>query len=136
MRTFLLKQYTFILPASKQLPKQCIKAGMAAKYASRKHIGVRIPDDSICQAILQNLDAPLVCTRLVETIKIACTYSKSFKMFLLTKLMLNLSSFCVSNALATCMPIMCISFFSVKWPEKDQWMLDPVIIADTYEPEV
>ncbi|XP_010927737.1 uncharacterized protein [Elaeis guineensis] len=78
--------YTFILPASKQLPKQCIKPGMAAKHATRKHVGVRIPDDSICQAILQNLDAPLVCT-------------------------------------------------SVKWPEKDQWMLDPVIIADTYEPE-
>ncbi|XP_038984348.1 uncharacterized protein YciO-like [Phoenix dactylifera] len=78
--------YTFILPASKQLPKQCIKPGMAAKYASRRHVGVRIPDDSICQTILQNLDAPLVST-------------------------------------------------SVKWPEKDQWMVDPVIIADTYEPE-
>ncbi|RRT77313.1 hypothetical protein B296_00017708, partial [Ensete ventricosum] len=25
---------------------------------------------------------------------------------------------------------------SVKWPSEDQWMLDPVIIADTYEPEV
>ncbi|EHA8589551.1 putative YrdC family protein [Cocos nucifera] len=59
---------------------------MAVKYASRNHVGVCIPDDSICQAILQNLDAPLVCT-------------------------------------------------SVKWPEKDQWMLDPVIIVDTYEPE-
>ncbi|XP_072966105.1 uncharacterized protein [Typha angustifolia] len=78
--------YTFILPASKQLPKQCVRNGPSAKYAQRKQVGVRIPDDTICQAILQNLDAPLICT-------------------------------------------------SVKWPAEDQWMLDPVIIADIYEPE-
>lgn len=81
--------YTFILPASKQLPKQCVRYGSnetTAKYAWRKHVGVRIPDDAICQAILKKLDAPLICT-------------------------------------------------SVKWPAKDHWMIDPVIIADTYEPE-
>ncbi|OAY86084.1 Uncharacterized protein YciO [Ananas comosus] len=54
--------YTFILPASKQLPKQCIRNGATTKYAQRKHVGVRIPDDVICQAILQRLDAPLICT--------------------------------------------------------------------------
>ncbi|MQL75457.1 hypothetical protein Taro_007806, partial [Colocasia esculenta] len=78
--------YTFILPASKQLPKQCIKHGTTTKYSWRKHVGVRMPDDAICQAILDMLDAPLICT-------------------------------------------------SVKWPTKDQWILDPVIIADIYEPE-
>ncbi|URE08951.1 Telomere recombination [Musa troglodytarum] len=78
--------YTFILPATKELPKQCIKSGRTARYESRKHVGVRMPNDSICQAILQNLDEPLVST-------------------------------------------------SVKWPSEDQWMLDPVIIADTYGPE-
>lgn len=81
--------YTFILPASKKLPKQCIRYGSndtAAKYAWRNQVGVRMPDDAICQAILLNLDAPLICT-------------------------------------------------SVKCPTKDQWLLDPVIIADTFEPE-
>ncbi|TVU04941.1 hypothetical protein EJB05_48085 [Eragrostis curvula] len=57
--------YTFILPATKQFPKQCIKHGRSTRYAKRKQVGVRIPDDPICQAILQNLDAPLICTRFV-----------------------------------------------------------------------
>ncbi|KAJ6832108.1 uncharacterized protein M6B38_345595 [Iris pallida] len=78
--------YTFILPATKELPKQCRRHGASSKFTFRKEVGIRMPDDVICQAILKNLDAPLICT-------------------------------------------------SVKWPSKDQWMIDPVIIADTYEPE-
>ncbi|AQK51442.1 DHBP synthase RibB-like alpha/beta domain [Zea mays] len=77
--------YTFILPASKQFPKQCIKHGSSTRYAKRRQVGVRIPDDPICQAILQNLDEPLICT-------------------------------------------------SVKYLSEDEWILDPVIIADLYEP--
>ncbi|XP_068655680.1 uncharacterized protein [Aristolochia californica] len=77
-------KYTFILPASKELPKQCMKYGAAPK--SRKSVGVRMPDDPICQSILRQLDAPLIST-------------------------------------------------SVKWPTQDAWMIDPVIIADTYAPE-
>ncbi|KAL6900927.1 hypothetical protein ACP4OV_005603 [Aristida adscensionis] len=77
--------YTFILPASKQFPKQCIKHGSSTRYAKRRQVGVRIPDDPICQAILQNLDEPLICT-------------------------------------------------SVKYLSEDEWILDPVIIADIYEP--
>ncbi|KDP46279.1 hypothetical protein JCGZ_10119 [Jatropha curcas] len=79
--------YTFILPASKELPKQCVRYGTTtAKYASRKNIGVRIPDDAICQAILEKMDAPLIST-------------------------------------------------SVKWPKDNEWMVDPVVIADIYGPE-
>ncbi|XP_058103334.1 uncharacterized protein LOC131246889 isoform X2 [Magnolia sinica] len=78
--------YTFILPASKELPKQCTRYGAATKYTSRKNVGVRMPDDAICQAILEKLGAPLIST-------------------------------------------------SVKWPTQDEWMIDPVIIADIYEPE-
>lgn len=59
-------KYTFILPASKGLPKQCVKYGAAAKYATRKDVGVRIPDDAICQAILGKLDSPLISTRLIQ----------------------------------------------------------------------
>ncbi|KAM3286826.1 putative protein YciO [Capsicum chacoense] len=79
--------YTFILAASKQLPKQCTRYGTAtSKYASRKNVGVRIPDDPVCQAILEKLDRPLIST-------------------------------------------------SVKSPKENEWILDPVIIADVYGPE-
>ncbi|XP_027186367.1 uncharacterized protein [Cicer arietinum] len=79
--------YTFILLASKALPKQCIRFGTsAAKYASRKNVGVRMPDDAICQAILKEMSAPLICT-------------------------------------------------SIKFLKEDEWMIDPVMIADTYGPE-
>ncbi|CAL0323004.1 unnamed protein product [Lupinus luteus] len=79
--------YTFILMASKELPKQCIRFGTnAAKYASRKNVGVRMPEDAICQAILKEMDAPLICT-------------------------------------------------SIKFLKEDEWMIDPVMIADTYGPE-
>lgn len=79
--------YTFILTASKQLPKQCTRYGTAtSKYASRKNVGVRIPDDPVCRAILEKLDGPLIST-------------------------------------------------SVKSPKENEWILDPVIIADVYGPE-
>ncbi|KAG0496728.1 hypothetical protein HPP92_001419 [Vanilla planifolia] len=57
--------YTFILPASKELPKQCVRNGLITKYASRKHVGVRMPDDAICQAILSHLDSPLISTSVI-----------------------------------------------------------------------
>ncbi|XP_034706856.1 uncharacterized protein HI_1198 isoform X2 [Vitis riparia] len=80
-------KYTFILTASKELPKQCTRYGTTtAKYASRKNVGVRMPDDAICKAILQMMDAPLIAT-------------------------------------------------SVKSPKENEWMLDPVTIADVYGPE-
>lgn len=66
-----VEQYTFILTASKELPKQCIRYGTTtARYALRKNVGVRIPDDVICQAILGKMDAPLISTRFVWTMLI------------------------------------------------------------------
>ncbi|EOY02799.1 DHBP synthase RibB-like alpha/beta domain isoform 2 [Theobroma cacao] len=80
-------KYTFILTASKELPKQCVRYGTTKeKYAARKNVGVRMPDDAICQAILEKMDAPLIST-------------------------------------------------SVKWPKENEWMIDPVVIADIYGPE-
>ncbi|KAK6928526.1 Threonylcarbamoyl-AMP synthase-like domain [Dillenia turbinata] len=79
--------YTFILTANKELPRQCTKYGTtAARYASRRNVGVRMPDDPICQAILAKMDAPLIST-------------------------------------------------SVKSQKQDEWILDPVIIADVYRTE-
>ncbi|KAL2564802.1 hypothetical protein AAZV13_19G068400 [Glycine max] len=66
VKHYLPGPYTFILIASKELPKQCIRFGTSsAKYASRKNVGVRMPDDAICQAILKEMDAPLICTRVL-----------------------------------------------------------------------
>ncbi|GMI76840.1 hypothetical protein like AT3G01920 [Hibiscus trionum] len=79
--------YTFILTASKKLPKQCVRYGTTtAKYTARKNVGVRMPDDAICQAILEKMDAPLIST-------------------------------------------------SVKRPKENEWMIDPVVIADIYGQE-
>lgn len=77
--------YTFILTASKEMPKQCTTFGgsSAVSCAPRKSVGVRMPDDAICAALLSKLDEPLLCT-------------------------------------------------SVRQRSEDDWMLDPVIIADTY----
>lgn len=79
--------YTFILTASKNLPKQCTNYGPGnAKYAPKKSIGVRLPDDPVTRAILEKMDAPLIST-------------------------------------------------SVKSPKEDEWILDPVVIADVYGKE-
>eukprot|EP00897_Mesotaenium_endlicherianum_P006227 jgi/Mesen1/5632/ME000283S04806 len=55
-------------PASKEMPKQCITFGgsMAARCAPRKSVGVRMPEDAICQAILAQLDEPLLCTSVTQ----------------------------------------------------------------------
>ncbi|KAI5651095.1 hypothetical protein M9H77_37100 [Catharanthus roseus] len=79
--------YTFILNASKELPRQCTRYGTtASKYVTRKTVGVRIPDDPVCQAILDKMDAPLIAT-------------------------------------------------SVKSQKENEWIMDPVIIADVYGQE-
>ena len=53
--------YTFILPASKKLPKQCINFNSrVARW--RKSVGVRLPLDPICQALLSRLPRPLLCS--------------------------------------------------------------------------
>jgi tRNA threonylcarbamoyl adenosine modification protein (Sua5/YciO/YrdC/YwlC family) len=48
--------YTFILPASKQVPK--------ILQSKKSTIGLRVPDNKICAAILQELDNPILSTSL------------------------------------------------------------------------
>ncbi|XP_021727994.1 uncharacterized protein LOC110695092 [Chenopodium quinoa] len=79
--------YTFILTASKSLPKLCLNHEPGnVKYTPKKSIGVRIPDDPVTKAILEKTDSPLIST-------------------------------------------------SVKAPKEDQWILDPVVIAEVYGKE-
>jgi tRNA threonylcarbamoyl adenosine modification protein (Sua5/YciO/YrdC/YwlC family) len=47
--------YTFILPASKNVPKYSYNP-------KRKTSGIRIPDNRLCKALLMELGEPLICT--------------------------------------------------------------------------
>lgn len=53
--------YTLILSASKSLPKQItnFESGSSKK---RSTVGVRLPDDPVCQEVLARLERPLLCT--------------------------------------------------------------------------
>mmetsp|Transcript_26902 Transcript_26902/g.80645 ORF Transcript_26902/g.80645 Transcript_26902/m.80645 type:complete len:264 (+) Transcript_26902:180-971(+) len=59
--------YTFILPASEALPRQLLKNGK--RQWKRNTVGVRIPADDVCAAVLAAVDAPLFCSSVpvVET---------------------------------------------------------------------
>jgi len=54
--------FTFIMPASQNLPKGIYKDGK--REWKRDSVGVRIPDDPVCAAILAELDEPLLCSSL------------------------------------------------------------------------
>lgn len=50
--------YVFILPATREVPKR-------VSHPSRKTIGLRVPDNPIAQALLHELDGPLLSTTLM-----------------------------------------------------------------------
>ncbi|MEO0854447.1 MAG: L-threonylcarbamoyladenylate synthase [Cyanobacteria bacterium J06648_11] len=54
--------YTFLLPATKQVPKLVLNP-------KRKTTGIRVPDSAICQALLTELRSPIVSTsaKMIET---------------------------------------------------------------------
>lgn len=56
LKTYLPGPYTFILPASKQVPK--------ILKSKKETIGLRIPDNIICKQILEVLDNPILSTSL------------------------------------------------------------------------
>jgi tRNA threonylcarbamoyl adenosine modification protein (Sua5/YciO/YrdC/YwlC family) len=55
MRRLIPGPYTFLLPATKQVPKLVLNP-------KRKTTGIRVPDSPICQAILEQLGNPIVST--------------------------------------------------------------------------
>ncbi|KAG2447152.1 hypothetical protein HYH02_007898 [Chlamydomonas schloesseri] len=60
-RRLLPGPYTFVLPATKNLPSQCIDF-MSGKNIHRKSVGVRMPADPVCQALLDGVGGALLCT--------------------------------------------------------------------------
>lgn len=57
LKTYTPGAYTFILNASSEVPRRIL-------HPKRKTIGIRIPDHIICQALLAELDEPLLTTTL------------------------------------------------------------------------
>ncbi|MCO6496070.1 MAG: threonylcarbamoyl-AMP synthase [Chitinophagaceae bacterium] len=56
LKTYLPGPFTFILPASRQVPK-IVKS-------KKDTIGLRIPDNKICMSLLEEIDRPLLSTTL------------------------------------------------------------------------
>jgi tRNA threonylcarbamoyl adenosine modification protein (Sua5/YciO/YrdC/YwlC family) len=56
LKNYLPGPYTFILPASKQVPK--------ILQTKKNTIGLRIPDNTICQHILDMMNNPILSTSL------------------------------------------------------------------------
>jgi tRNA threonylcarbamoyl adenosine modification protein (Sua5/YciO/YrdC/YwlC family) len=50
--------YTFIHEATKQVPRRML-------HPKRKAIGIRVPDNEICRALLAELDQPILSTTLI-----------------------------------------------------------------------
>ncbi len=55
MKRLIPGTYTFLLPATKLVPKLVMSP-------KRKTIGIRVPDYGVCQAILQSLGNPIIST--------------------------------------------------------------------------
>ncbi|MFD7948447.1 L-threonylcarbamoyladenylate synthase, partial [Streptomyces sp. NPDC059744] len=51
--------YTFILPATKEVPRQLL-------HPKKKTVGVRIPDHAVAQALVAELAAPLLSSTLLR----------------------------------------------------------------------
>jgi len=58
IKTYTPGPYTFILPATKEVPRRL-------QHAKRKSIGLRIPDNSIALALLEELNEPLMSSTLI-----------------------------------------------------------------------
>ena len=50
--------YTFILPASREVPKRLVNEKL-------KTIGLRVPDNQICRALLEEMGEPIMSTTLI-----------------------------------------------------------------------
>jgi len=57
MKTLTPGPYTFILPATREVPKRLLNP-------KRKTIGIRVPDNAVCAELLKELDQPLMSSTL------------------------------------------------------------------------
>eukprot|EP00472_Partenskyella_glossopodia_P012643 CAMPEP_0197538796 /NCGR_PEP_ID=MMETSP1318-20131121/60650_1 /TAXON_ID=552666 /ORGANISM="Partenskyella glossopodia, Strain RCC365" /LENGTH=326 /DNA_ID=CAMNT_0043097305 /DNA_START=245 /DNA_END=1225 /DNA_ORIENTATION=+ len=62
LKSLLPGPYTFILPASNQLPRMVVEHKDHKKSWRRKEIGVRIPDEPIIQQLVRLVGEPVLCS--------------------------------------------------------------------------
>jgi tRNA threonylcarbamoyl adenosine modification protein (Sua5/YciO/YrdC/YwlC family) len=82
MRHLLPGPYTFILTATRQVPKIMLE--------TRKTVGIRVPAETICQALLSEFGSPIISTSacmpdqgfLSDPDEIADTFAKAVDLFL------------------------------------------------------
>jgi tRNA threonylcarbamoyl adenosine modification protein (Sua5/YciO/YrdC/YwlC family) len=82
MRHLLPGPYTFILNASRQVPKILLE--------KRKTVGIRVPDNVVCQALLSEFGRPIISTSaclsdqeyLSDPEEIAATFSHLVDLFM------------------------------------------------------
>lgn len=58
LKTLTPGPYTFIMQASRDVPKRLLNP-------KRKSIGLRVPDNAVCSALLEGLDQPLMSSTLI-----------------------------------------------------------------------
>lgn len=58
LKTLTPGPYTFIMQASRDVPKRLLNL-------KRKSIGLRVPDNAVCSALLEGLDQPLMSSTLI-----------------------------------------------------------------------
>jgi len=58
LKSFTPGPYTFILKATHEVPRRL-------QHPKRKTIGIRVPDNAVCQALLEELREPLMSTSLI-----------------------------------------------------------------------
>lgn len=58
IRHYLPGPFTFVLPASREAPRQLV-------HRSRKTLGLRVPDHAVAQALLAELGEPMLSTTLI-----------------------------------------------------------------------
>jgi tRNA threonylcarbamoyl adenosine modification protein (Sua5/YciO/YrdC/YwlC family) len=58
LKAFTPGPYTFLFQATKQIPRRLL-------HPKRKTIGIRVPDNAITRALLEELDGPLMSTTLI-----------------------------------------------------------------------
>ncbi len=82
MRHLLPGPYTFILPATRQVPKILLE--------KRKTVGIRVPDNAVCQALLSEFGRPVISTSaclpeqdfLTDPDELAATFARTVDLFL------------------------------------------------------
>jgi len=66
LRAALPGPYTFILPANSSVPRVILEHKVHRKVWKRREVGIRVPNDMYCLAILEQLEEPLLVSSIQD----------------------------------------------------------------------